>query len=119
MQVGVDIVEHERFARALERHPALVERVFTPAEREYCLARANPLQHFAARFAAKEATGKAIGTGVRGWREIEVTAPGRPEVSVSGRMAQAAEAAGVESLAVSMSHSGSVSVSVVIATIKP
>lgn len=119
MRVGVDIVEHERFARALERHPRLVERVFTDAEREYCHSRPNPLQHFAARFAAKEAVGKAIGTGVRSWQEIEISAPGRPEISVSGRTEQAAVAAGVAGLAVSMSHSGSVSVSVVVATGKP
>lgn len=119
MRVGVDIVEHERFARVLERHPRLVERVFTAAEREYCRSRPNPLQHFAARFAAKEAVGKALGTGVRSWKEIEISAPGRPEVRVSGRMEREADAAGVDALAVSMSHSGSTSVSVVIATEKP
>ena len=51
-------------ARALERHPRFAERVFTAAEREYCLSRANPAQHFAARFAGKEAVGKALGFGV-------------------------------------------------------
>ena len=119
MRVGVDIIEHERFARALERHPRLVERVFTAAERDYCQSRPNPLQHFAARFAAKEAVGKAIGTGVRCWSEIEVSGPGSPGVSVTGRMGRAAAAAGIGSLAISMSHSESVSVSVVIATGNP
>ncbi|RJQ43909.1 MAG: holo-ACP synthase [Gaiellales bacterium] len=119
MRVGVDIVEHKRFARALERHPGIIERVFTVAEREYCRSRPNPLQHFAARFAAKEAVGKAIGTGVRSWQEIEVTGPGSPGVSVTGRMGQAAAQAGIGGLALSMSHSASVSVSVVIATGKP
>jgi holo-[acyl-carrier protein] synthase len=116
IQVGIDIVEHERFARALERHPRLVERVFTPAERSYCRSRPNPLQHYAARFAAKEAVGKAIGTGVRSWKEIEISAPGRPTISVTGRMGQEAADAGLYGFSVSMSHSGSVSVSVVIAT---
>jgi holo-[acyl-carrier protein] synthase len=116
MQVGVDIVEHGRFARALERHPHLVERVFTSAERDYCSSRPNPLQHYAARFAAKEAMGKAIGTGVRSWKEIEISAPGRPEINISGRMEKEALAAGLNGFSVSMSHSGSVSVSVVIAT---
>lgn len=118
MRVGVDVVEHERFALALERHPRLLERVFTRAERDYCRSRPNPMQHLAARFAAKEAVGKAIGTGVRSWRDIEVTGPGSPGVSVTGRMRAEADRAGIAALALSMSHSASVSVSVVVATIK-
>ena len=64
MRVGIDLIEIDRVARALVRHPRFVERVFTAAEREYCLSRANPPQHFAARFAGKEAVGKALGFGV-------------------------------------------------------
>ena len=55
MRVGIDLIEIARVARALERHPRFAERVFTQTERDYCLSRANPAQHFAARFAGKEA----------------------------------------------------------------
>lgn len=118
MFVGIDVVENERFARAMERHPRIVERIFTPAEREYCLSRPNPVQHFAARFAAKEAVGKALGTGVTSWREIEiVSGGGRPSVRVTGSTKRAALAAGAAGLSVSLSHCGSVSVSVAVAPV--
>ena len=58
--VGVDVVEIDRFAAVLERRPRLAERCFTPAEAAYCRSRRFPPQHFAARFAAKEAVGKAL-----------------------------------------------------------
>ncbi|MHB0866279.1 MAG: holo-ACP synthase [Thermoleophilia bacterium] len=116
MLIGIDIIEHERFARAMERHPGIVERVFTAAEREYCQAKPNPVQHFAARFAAKEAVGKALGRGVTSWREIEISSGGRPEVRVFGNTALAAEAVGAGVLSISMSHCGAVSVSVAVAS---
>lgn len=115
MLIGIDIIEHERFARAMERHPGIVQRVFTAAEREYCQAKPNPVQHFAARFAAKEAVGKALGTGVTSWREIEISSGGRPAVRIWGNTRLAAEAAGAGSLSISMSHCGAVSVSVAVA----
>ena len=78
MRVGIDLIEIARVARALERHPRFVERVFTQIERDYCLSRPNPAQHFAARFAGKEAVGKALGFGVPfTWREIEIAVPSR------------------------------------------
>jgi holo-[acyl-carrier protein] synthase len=110
--IGIDIVENERFARALARRPRLAERVFTPAEREYCLTRPDPAQHFAVRFAAKEAVGKALGTGVRNWREIEISGGGQPRVLMSGWASETAAALGVEGLKVSLSHCGPVSVAV-------
>lgn len=115
MLVGIDVIENERFARAMKRHPRIIERVFTPAEREYCLSRPNPVQHFAARFAAKEAVGKALGSGVTSWREIEIGSGGKPEVRVTGNMEQVAAKACVAGLSVSMSHCGAVSVSVAVA----
>ena len=73
MKVGVDLIEIERIARALERYSGFAARCFTEAEREYCDSRGNPAQHYAARFAGKEAVGKALGCGVRfTWREIEI-----------------------------------------------
>ena len=63
MRVGLDVIEIGRIRRALER-PGFRERCFTAAEREYCDSKANPAQHYAARFAGKEAVGKALGSGV-------------------------------------------------------
>jgi len=110
--IGIDIIENERFARALERRPRLADRVFTDAEREYCRSKPNPAQHFAVRFAAKEAVGKALGTGVNCWREIEVSSGGKPEVSITGATEAAAARLGVGDLSLSLSHCGSVSVAV-------
>lgn len=115
MLIGIDVIENPRFARAMRRHPRLIERVFTPSEQEYCRSRPNPVQHFAARFAAKEAVGKALGTGVRCWREIEIGSGGKPTVSVSGRMQQDVERLSAGGLAVSLSHGEQVSVAVAVA----
>jgi len=114
--IGIDIIENERFARALERRPRLADRVFTAAEREYCRSRPDPAQHFAVRFAAKEAVGKALGTGVSCWREIEISSGGKPEVKVTGATEQAAARLGAGELTVSLSHCGPVSVAVAAAT---
>ncbi len=101
--VGIDLLEIDRMERALERHPRLAERVFTAAEREYAAARARPARHLAARFAAKEAVLKALGTpGGFGLREIEVVAGEPPTVRLSGRAAEAAAGRPVE---VSLTHS--------------
>ena len=73
---GVDIIEIARVGRLLERYPQRFrERCFTPEERAYCDARSHCAQHYAARFAAKEAAFKAIGTGLRGvrWQDAAVT----------------------------------------------
>ena len=79
MRVGVDLIEIERVRRALERHgDGFRERCFTAGERAYCDSKPNPPQHYAGRFAAKEAVGKALGSGVYfTWKEIEIV--GRPE----------------------------------------
>ena len=84
MRVGVDLIEIERIRRALERHgDDFQERCFTEAERAYCDSKPNPPQHYAGRFAAKEAVGKALGSGVYfTWKEIEVAA-GRSPACIS------------------------------------
>ena len=64
MMIGVDLIEIDRVERALARYPGFKDRCFTKAEQAYCDSRANPAQHYAARFAAKEAVGKALGSGV-------------------------------------------------------
>jgi holo-[acyl-carrier protein] synthase len=101
--VGIDLLEIERMERALERHPAMAERVFTQAERDYAAAKARPGRHLAARFAAKEAVAKALGLrNVLGLREIEVVAGEPPTVRLTGRAAEAAAGRRVE---ISLTHS--------------
>lgn len=103
--VGVDVMEIRRFAAALERRPRLAERCFTEAERAYCLAKPYPPQHFAARFAAKEAVGKALGTGMTRWRLCEVVrGRGAPSIELSGIYARRAEALGIARVHVSLTH---------------
>ena len=108
MTVGVDLIEIERVRRALDRYPSFRERCFTEAERRYCDSRPNPAQHYAARFAGKEAVGKAIGFGVArafAWRDVEIAGRPKPDVRLSGRVAVWAERAGAVRLDLSMTHS--------------
>ena len=113
--VGIDLLDVERFERALERRPRLADRLFTDAEREYAAGRARPGMHLAARFCAKEAVAKAI--GVDGWwafREVEVVATsGAPEVRLSGTVAARAAELGGE-LAISLTHTDDVAGAVAI-----
>jgi holo-[acyl-carrier protein] synthase len=106
--VGVDLIEIERVRRALERYPNFRERCFTEEERRYCDSRPNPAQHYAARFAGKEAVGKAIGFGVArafAWRDVEVAGRPKPSVRLSGRVAAWADEVGAQALDLSMTHS--------------
>jgi holo-[acyl-carrier protein] synthase len=115
VRVGIDIIEIDRVARALRRHARFAERVFTDAEREYCLSRPNPAQHFAARFAGKEAVGKAIGFGVPfTWREIEIAGRPKPGVSLSGRTAAWAKRVRAGAIDLSMTHSKGMAAAVAI-----
>jgi holo-[acyl-carrier protein] synthase len=115
MHVGIDVIEIDRVAAALRKHARFTERVFTEAEREYCLSRPSPAQHFAARFAGKEAVGKAIGFGVPfTWREIEITGRPKPSVSLSGRTAAWAERVQAGAIDLSMTHSKGIAAAVAI-----
>jgi holo-[acyl-carrier protein] synthase len=106
VKLGVDLIEIDRIARALERHPSFRERCFTDSERAYCDARPNPAQHYAARFAGKEAVGKALGSGVHfTWKEIEIRGRPKPGVHLTGRTAAWAERIGAEKIELSMTHS--------------
>jgi holo-[acyl-carrier protein] synthase len=105
VNVGLDVIEIARIQRALAR-PGFRERCFTEAERAYCDARPNPPQHYAARFAGKEAVGKALGCGVRfTWREIEIAGRPKPVVRLSGRTKQWAEKVRAGRIDLSMTHS--------------
>lgn len=103
--VGVDVVEIDRFAAALAKRPRLAERCFTPAEAAYCRSRSFPAQHFAARFAAKEAVGKALGIGMTRWREVEVVrGRGAPTIALHGRYAARGEELGIGRIHISLTH---------------
>ena len=110
--LGIDVVGVERFGRTLERTPALRTRLFTAAERDL------PLESLAARFAAKEAVAKALGAPAGlAWHGAEVLRGpgGRPVLRVTGSVAAAAEALGVTSWHVSLTHDAGVASAVVVA----
>lgn len=108
--IGTDIVECLRIAQMIERHGELfITRVFTQHEFEYCSSRKAATQHYAGRWAAKEAILKALGTGwVKGigWRDIEVRndAAGKPHVALGGGARELCERLGVAAIDVSISH---------------
>jgi holo-[acyl-carrier protein] synthase len=108
LRVGVDLIEIARIRNALDRYPSFRERCFTAAERAYCDSRPNPAQHYAARFAGKEAVGKAIGFGVArafAWRDVEIAGRPKPKVRLSGRVAAWAERVEAGSVDLSLTHS--------------
>lgn len=113
--VGIDLLSIERVRAVLQRHPErFVRRVYTPEEAAFCRGRVPEL---AARFAAKEAVMKALGTGVRGvgWREIEVLPDrrGKPLVYLYGRAKARAEKIGLRAVDVSLTHEGGFAVAAV------
>ena len=103
--IGLDLLEIVRLEQALERRPALAERLFTDGERAYAAARARPGQHLAARFCAKEAVAKAL--ALRSWefRDVEVVndPDGAPHVTLHGSAAARARELGVE-VKISLTH---------------
>ena len=107
---GVDITEVPRIAAAIERFgDRFLHRIFTDAEIRYCESKQNRVERYAARFAAKEAALKAIGTGWRrgvSWREVEVTREpsGRPTMAFHGVAGEFAARLGVKRSHVSLSH---------------
>ena len=119
--LGTDLIEISRIEKSIERYgDQFLQRVFTPGEIAYCLRKKrNAAESFAARFAAKEAGAKALGTGISqgiSWREIEVRrAPGqRPELEFSGRAADRAERMGVRTISLSLTHGKDTAMAIVI-----
>jgi holo-[acyl-carrier protein] synthase len=107
---GIDIAEVPRIREAIERHgQRFLNRIFTEGEIQYCESKANRVERYAARFAAKEAGMKAIGTGwnhgVR-WRDIEVARKpgGRPSLVLHGKAAEFAAKLGATNIALSLTH---------------
>lgn len=116
MKVGVDVIEIERVRRALTR-VGFRDRCFTKAEQDYCDSRPDPAQSYAARFAGKEAVGKALGCGVRfTWREVEIVGRPKPGVSLSGRTAAFAERVAAGAIDLSLTHSREIAAAVCVVT---
>jgi holo-[acyl-carrier protein] synthase len=116
LAIGVDVIEIERVRRVLQRHPQrFLQRVYTPEEAAFCRGR---VQELAARFAAKEAAMKALGTGARGlaWHEIEVlpNRRGKPLLYLHGRAQERAQAIGLHAVDVSLTHSHVYAMAVVV-----
>jgi len=119
--IGTDLMEIERIEHSLQRFGTrFLDRIYTPFEISYCQRkRHNAAESFAARFAAKEAGAKALGTGIsRGvqWTEIEVRnlPGGRPTLLWHGRAAARAAAMGVEAVHLSLTHSRALAMAVVL-----
>lgn len=117
---GVDLCEVPRLKQAIERHGVrFTSRVFTEAETAYAESKANRYERYAARFAAKEAAMKALGTGWRGgiaWRDFEVSnqASGRPALRFHGRAAEIANQRGVRNISLSLTHTAEQAMAMVI-----
>jgi holo-[acyl-carrier protein] synthase len=117
---GTDIVDVPRIRRALDRHgDRFLTRVFTPSEREYCMPKRLPETYLAARFAAKEAALKALGTGLTqgiSWQDVEVcrNENGKPDLSFHNVAAEKLRDLGATSVHVSLSHTNAFAVAVVI-----
>jgi holo-[acyl-carrier protein] synthase len=113
---GTDLVEIERFKRILEKNESsFINKCFTPKEQDYCRSKAGgkgAAESYAARFAAKEACGKALGTGIMsegiGLTDIEVVTDekGMPHLELKGRAKEKADELGVFSVSVSLTHDG-------------
>ncbi|MGO9087017.1 MAG: holo-[acyl-carrier-protein] synthase [Terriglobales bacterium] len=117
---GIDIAEVPRIRQSIERFgDRFLQRVFTAGEIGYCDSKANRFERYAARFAAKEAAMKALGTGwnhgVR-WRDCEVTRlpGGRPTMSFHGKAAEFAAKLGARNIALSLAHTAEQAIAQVI-----
>jgi holo-[acyl-carrier protein] synthase len=120
IRVGVDIVGVERVTRLLSDDDAILDKMLTEGERDYCAGKRQQYAHVAARFAAKEAVLKAFGTGIArrmAWTDVEIVKGrgGRPEVRLHGEVAAWAARRGLADVDVSLSHSAGLAVAQAIA----
>ena len=109
MYVGIDIIEIKRIERLFSANEDFLRRIYTEKEVEYCKQKKNKYQHFAARFASKEAMFKALGTGWVGnmkWPDIELLNDemGRPYLNLYGSVKEMAEKKHIDNISVSLSH---------------
>jgi len=117
--IGVDAVDVDRFRAVLARRPAMADRLFTDGERTYAERAADPVPRLATRFAAKEATMKALGVGLGAFRfdEVEVVRVGldAPSLALAGAATARARASGVDRWHLSLSHTDGVALAFVVA----
>jgi holo-[acyl-carrier protein] synthase len=119
VRVGVDLVDVAAFRARFDGRDDLLAGIFSEAELTYCRAQASPWMHLAARFAAREATLKALGTGLAGaigWRDVEITRDptGAPGLAFRGALAEALRAAELTRGSVSLSHTETHAIAVVL-----
>ena len=118
--IGVDVVKVDRLFQSLERFGARMEaRLFTAGELEYCRRHKEPIPHLAARFAAKEALFKAIGTGLSGgvgWKQAEVLQPGgqQPRLLLTGAALERFRALGCTASHLTLAHDGGLAIACVV-----
>lgn len=108
--IGIDLIEVERIKKLIEKNPRFIPRIFTPQEIHYCQKKVNKYQHFAARFAAKEAFFKALGRRIK-WKDVGLTnlSSGKPELEINAK-----EKFPFESAHVSVAHLSAYAVAMVI-----
>lgn len=108
--IGIDVVEVDRIESAIARHgEPFLARLFTEGERAYCAAQKRSALHYAARFAAKEAVSKALGTGIggeAGWLDLEILRDpsGAPRLELHGAAAEFAAGKGISEIQISLTH---------------
>ncbi len=118
--IGTDLAEVPRIRRSIENYgDRFLQRIYTEQERAYSSRRANAAERFAARFAAKEAGMKAIGTGLRHgitWKDFEVVnePSGRPTLVLSGVAKEIAERLGARRISLSLTHTAEIALAVVV-----
>ncbi|MFO0794880.1 MAG: holo-ACP synthase [Candidatus Brocadiaceae bacterium] len=109
MYIGIDIIEIKRIERVFSANENFLNRIYTEKEIKYCNPKRNKYQHFAARFATKEAMFKALGTGWVGnmkWTDIELLndGTGKPYVNLYGGVKELANKKNIDNISVSLSH---------------
>lgn len=116
--IGTDIIEIKRIQEAIQRRDSFLQRIFTREEVHYCQNKQNKYQSFAVRFAAKEAAAKALGTGIRDFKwldiEIKVNNLGKPSIVFKGRALKRSQDLGVENINLSLSHSKDYAIAMVV-----
>jgi holo-[acyl-carrier protein] synthase len=118
--LGTDLAEIPRIEQSIGRYgQRFLERIYSPDEIAYCQRKKSSAESFAARFAAKEAGAKALGTGISfgvGWHDFEVrrASSGKPSLHLTGRAAEIAARLGVTRIALSLTHTGSMALAVVV-----
>jgi holo-[acyl-carrier protein] synthase len=118
--IGSDLAEVKRIRRSIEQYGSrFLQRIYTDAEQAYASRKANAAERFAARFAAKEAGMKALGTGWRRgvtWKDFEVTnePSGRPTLRLSGVALQIADKLGAKRISISITHTAEIAFAVVV-----